>query len=898
MKLTIGMIVKNEEKWLDKCLSAIKPILDSVDSELIITDTGSTDHTVETAKKYTDKILHFDWVNDFSAARNTGIEAAKGEWFMFLDADEIFISCQEIIDFFNSGEYKRYKAASYIIRDLAGDGTFNDFSAKRLAKLAPDTHFDGIIHERLHTEQPVKHLSDIAEHYGYIFSTESDRIAKFERNYSLLKEKYDKVKNTDPMIYAEMYDTLAVGFKQKEADEYLEKGIRWCIKHEHPVLVLLYCKKARHLLFEKRTVEALNVCDDYFGMSSKIRSQNLYSDVEIIAVKATALYRLGKYNETIAALSEYFRLYEELKKGKLDTNDKMYGSLSLASDHNYLSYVGQFLVCCTDLGKHEFAAMALSKLPIYKYSANRGMLNSVISLEASVLKKVDHSYYDKFSKQLDDYGKNELKKVTHKPEPKKNTGKIILTIGMIVKNEEKYLDRCLSAIKPILDNVDSELIITDTGSTDRTVEIAKKFTDKVLHFDWINDFAAARNFGLEKAQGEWFMFVDADDIFRSCDNIIRFFNSGEYKKYNSATYVSSNFTNDINTVTVYRAQRLTRIKPNTKFEGIVHELMNTFGSPVKHLADTADHYGYIYTDKSDAAKKSKRNIELLLKRYQTEKNPDPIIFSQLHDSYLTGDDEKNALKYLNIGIDHCKARKHIVLAVLYVRKAFYEISKDQYENAIQTCYEYLNMDRVIREKHLTSDREIYAILATSLLRQKNYTEAETAFDEFFNVFEMTNNGTLDTPDSDAIHFFASADHNYLPFVNAFLHCCFTNGHYEHAAEKLCKLPVYKYSENKEAVNELINSETMLIEKLGLHYVNKFLSQLDEYGTMELKKAVEKLKPKQGSNDEMAKLSAMLKSNVRNMIANGNHENARRFLSEYQKINPSDPEITELMNMIR
>ena len=54
MKLTIGMIVKNEEKWLDKCLSAIKPILDNVDSELIITDTGSTDRTVEIAKKYSD----------------------------------------------------------------------------------------------------------------------------------------------------------------------------------------------------------------------------------------------------------------------------------------------------------------------------------------------------------------------------------------------------------------------------------------------------------------------------------------------------------------------------------------------------------------------------------------------------------------------------------------------------------------------------------------------------------------------------------------------------------------------------------------------------------------------------------------------------------------------------
>ena len=123
-----------------------------------------------------------------------------------------------------------------------------------------------------------------------------------------------------------------------------------------------------------------------------------------------------------------------------------------------------------------------------------------------------------------------------------------LTIGMIVKNEEKMLDKCLSQIKPILDNVDSELIITDTGSTDGTVKIAERFTDNILHFDWIGDFAAARNHGLKKAKGEWFMFLDADEVFVSCDGIIDFFNSGEYLKYNSASYIIRNlYKNDKNT---------------------------------------------------------------------------------------------------------------------------------------------------------------------------------------------------------------------------------------------------------------------------------------------------------------------------------------------------------------
>ncbi|MCL1986515.1 MAG: glycosyltransferase, partial [Firmicutes bacterium] len=64
---------------------------------------------------------------------------------------------------------------------------------------------------------------------------------------------------------------------------------------------------------------------------------------------------------------------------------------------------------------------------------------------------------------------------------------MLLTIGMIMKNEERFLRDCLTAIKPILDNVDSELIIHDTGSTDNSIAIAKEFTDNVFEIEWRDD---------------------------------------------------------------------------------------------------------------------------------------------------------------------------------------------------------------------------------------------------------------------------------------------------------------------------------------------------------------------------------------------------------------------------
>jgi glycosyltransferase involved in cell wall biosynthesis len=79
---------------------------------------------------------------------------------------------------------------------------------------------------------------------------------------------------------------------------------------------------------------------------------------------------------------------------------------------------------------------------------------------------------------------------------------------MIVKNEENNLKNCLDSVHDLVD----EINIVDTGSTDRTVEIAKQYTDRVFFFHWIDDFSAARNFSFSQATKEYIMWLDADDI--------------------------------------------------------------------------------------------------------------------------------------------------------------------------------------------------------------------------------------------------------------------------------------------------------------------------------------------------------------------------------------------------
>lgn len=85
VKVSLCMIVKNEEEVLRQCLESVAPICD----EIIIVDTGSTDHTKEIAKEFTEQVIDFKWVDDFSAARNFAFSQACGDYILWLDADDI-----------------------------------------------------------------------------------------------------------------------------------------------------------------------------------------------------------------------------------------------------------------------------------------------------------------------------------------------------------------------------------------------------------------------------------------------------------------------------------------------------------------------------------------------------------------------------------------------------------------------------------------------------------------------------------------------------------------------------------------------------------------------------------------------------------------------------------------
>lgn len=158
-----------------------------------------------------------------------------------------------------------------------------------------------------------------------------------------------------------------------------------------------------------------------------------------------------------------------------------------------------------------------------------------------------------------------------------------ISLCMIVKNEEKVLSRCLDSVSDVFD----EIIIIDTGSSDGTTEIAKRYTQNVYRFAWCDDFSLARNYAIKKATCEYICWLDADDVMPNTtkqfiiDNKSNFSADVYMLKYDVA------FSENKATFSYYR-ERIIKNCSKCKFCGCVHECITPFGK-VAYLDYSIEH---------------------------------------------------------------------------------------------------------------------------------------------------------------------------------------------------------------------------------------------------------------------------------------------------------------------
>ncbi|MEC0239565.1 glycosyltransferase [Paenibacillus dokdonensis] len=195
-----------------------------------------------------------------------------------------------------------------------------------------------------------------------------------------------------------------------------------------------------------------------------------------------------------------------------------------------------------------------------------------------------------------------------------------ITLCMIVKNEEKHLDRCLRSVREWV----SEIIIGDTGSTDQTQSIAMKYGARIIELEWNNDFAEARNRVLDMASCSWILVLDADEeadnwdadvlsgMLTSDDRIAGFYIPliSYYDTISEEAYITDSVC------------RLFRNHPSLRFRGAIHEnaadsVLELTQRPIPYAPLQIKHYGYLQSE-IDQKNKHFRNLELILASLQKD----------------------------------------------------------------------------------------------------------------------------------------------------------------------------------------------------------------------------------------------------------------------------------------
>ncbi|HZU40178.1 MAG TPA: glycosyltransferase [Solirubrobacteraceae bacterium] len=219
---------------------------------------------------------------------------------------------------------------------------------------------------------------------------------------------------------------------------------------------------------------------------------------------------------------------------------------------------------------------------------------------------------------------------------------LTLSLCMIVRDEEDMLPRCLAAAAPAVD----EIVIVDTGSSDRTVEIARSFGARVIEFPWTGSFAEARNVSFEAATGDWVMYLDADEVLVADD--VQRLRALTGRVWREAFYLlETSYTGEDGdgTSMVHPALRVFRNRPRYRFEGRMHEqiqqLPTHLPGRIEHSSVRVQHFGYLVSVR-DAKEKSRRNIELL-RAQQSEGADGPFLHFNLGTEYAAVGDAMAAL---------------------------------------------------------------------------------------------------------------------------------------------------------------------------------------------------------------------------------------------------------------
>ncbi|QSZ27972.1 glycosyltransferase [Aceticella autotrophica] len=763
---SIIILTHNQLEYTKLCIESIRKYTD-VPYEIIVVDNGSTDGTVDYLEKQNDITLIKNSENlGFAKGCNQGIAVSKGEFIVLLNNDTIVTKnwLKNMIDFINTHEDAGIVGP--VTNNISGDqkiityykniNDMHEFAGKfnvqnqKWRKSLRLVGYCMVMRKELFRE-----IGLLDENYG-IGNFEDDDLClrALLKGYNLYINDTTFIhhfgsvtfKNMD-INYAELMKKNEIYFKQK-----------WGYSHSYyffkrPEILNKIPLKARNILdvgcgagalgLELKNRKYVKVVGIELNNDIAKIAKNVLDDVIVGDIESLAFNYPENYFDTIilADVLEHLRdPWSTLTKMKRYLKDDGIFIVSIPNI-NHISIILKLLG-----GNFEYEDAGLLDKTHLRFFTKNTILQAfreskfeILNIENIVLnndyfKNIAHIFSD-IAKQLNVSPNYEEEGIAYQyiitARKNINLYNITLSLCLITKDEEKNIARCINSVKDIVD----EIVVVDTGSKDKTVEIAESFGAKVIHAKWEDDFSKARNIAIENATSDWILFLDADEEIAKEDidkikpllnddsieaYLLKFINYGGNTIGNATSEVHHNF-------------RLFRNNGKIKYIYPVHEnLRNVIENrvPLYKVSDIKIlHYGYLSETRAEK-NKTERYIRLIL-NYLIKHPDDQFQHSNLAVEYYNAAQYEKALKHLllaskNINLNTFGATRIIRYLILT-----YTALKD-YDTALKIIYD--------AKPYYNTMADFPYLEAMIYFQQKRYQKALEIFKQCLEIGEY--NGIL------------------------------------------------------------------------------------------------------------------------------------------------------------
>jgi glycosyltransferase involved in cell wall biosynthesis len=716
------MIVKNEEELLAQCLESITKCV----NEIIIVDTGSTDNTVEIAKRFTDKIYTHPWKDSFSEARNHYLEYATGDWILQIDADEEIVQDDISILLRAVQDEEIDGIMVQIVSEFDESKGETIHSVERIFRNNGFIHYEGRVHNRVVGISRARVYPIRFIHHGY--KNSQDQLErKFERTLSLLKK--DLIESPDNPI---THHYLAVAYLGRclyeEALEESEKALSLAAEYKKEDVIYLWTRFVRAVccLNTNRLGDAKETCLE------AIERNPMHLDSHYLL--SSIYFSQGEIQRFMYHSDKYLSLIKGLKESPCDFGAMAHNTIR----HEWRIHLHRGFVF-TGRGEKERAneeyilslRLCCDKGEYYKHRCLFHLQHADNKLARQFLKKA--LKYNPEDRELQEAGyklRRDMEHDTKQRHARSHTGiskgqteEPTISLCMIVKNEEDFLGRCLDSVKDYVD----EIIIVDTGSTDGTIEMARSYTDKVYFHPWEEDFSKHRNQAKDYASKEWIFQIDADEILvPGCGEVLR--EAVRDVSIDSIYVTIKSSFDESRGEAVHNFIRIFRNNGTIHYEGRVHNRI--VGQKVSKIYPiTLLHEGYNLPPEQ-RREKFIRTTTLLKK--EIEENPlHPRAYHYLASSYLSeemyGEAIDSAMKAIQLADeqnfdDYLYLWSHFIAGLSYLKK-------DNIDEAEKICLKAIEKST----KHLDS----HYLLTIIYSHKKRWDKLLHHSNKFLSLVERT-----------------------------------------------------------------------------------------------------------------------------------------------------------------